>query len=38
MDIQQEFLYFKIMTISEEENFLWTFTVLGAEPNTQDWI
>lgn len=38
MDIQQEFLYFKTMTISEDENFLLTFTVLGAEPNTQDWI
>lgn len=37
MEIQQEFLYFKIITISKDGNFLWSFTVLGAEPNTQDW-
>lgn len=37
MDIEQEFLNFKIMTISDE-SFLWTFTILGAEANTKDWI
>lgn len=32
MDIQQEFLYFKIMTISEDENFLWTLLSLEQHP------